>query len=448
MNIPPSVQLGITREALREAPSTMGIYFYKKGPTILYIGKSVNLRARLTSHFENAKLDQKEAAIVHGADHIEYIMIDSEFKSLLLESYLIQRYKPQYNSRWRDDKSYLYIKITDKEEYPKLSIVHRERDKKSLFFGPFPSTRVAEEILKEMRKIFPYCTQKRITKHPCFYSKIQLCNPCPNVIESTEDVEERKKLKRKYRDNIRKIIQVLEGKTDLILSSMYKQLALYTKKEEYEEAIILRNKIRRFEFFLQAQLTDHIENINYNQSEEAIKALRHLLQPYFPELESLERIECYDISNTQLKQATASMVVLNNGLVNKSQYRRFKIKDEKLQSDFEMMEEMFKRRFKHVGAIHESPLPNNKWPTPNLIVVDGGKPQVRIIMSILAQMNIDIPLIGIAKHPDRFVIGQKDLPTIRPASNNPGFQMIRHLRDESHRFAKKYHVLLREKKML
>ncbi len=419
-----------------EVPPSCGVYFFKKGNEILYIGKSVNLKARLLSHLENAKLDNKEAAIINNSETIEYVIAESEFKALLLESELIRKHKPKYNSRWRDDKSYLYIKITVKDDYPKIFAVRREHDEKSRYFGPFPSMYSIEEILKEIRKIFPFCTQKQISKHPCFYSKIKLCKPCPNVIEHTQDAEEKARLKRQYRNNIRQIIKIFEGKTDIVLKGLYKELKDLTREQKYEEALSLRNKIYRFEHLIHDRIFSS-SNINneYNQSGERTENLLVILKHFFPNLEKLNRIECYDISNLSQKEATASMVVFTDGLADKSQYRKFKIKDKKLQSDFDMLEEVIRRRF------------NNDWPKPDLLTVDGGRPQVRRVASVLRTLNVDIPLIGIAKHPDRLIINTDNFPMVRPPVHSLGFGMVRALRDESHRFAKKYHLLLRNKKL-
>jgi excinuclease ABC subunit C len=129
----------------------------------------------------NQQVDAKSAGYVDSADTISYILVDSEFKSLVLESQLIQKHKPKYNVRWMDDKSYLYIKLTKKDEFPKFFITRREREKGAIYFGPFPSVRIASNLLREIRKVFPFCTQKKI-KTPCFYAKIKQCDPCPNVI--------------------------------------------------------------------------------------------------------------------------------------------------------------------------------------------------------------------------------------------------------------------------
>lgn len=429
------VLLNITQ--IRKLPNAIGVYIFKKGKKILYVGKSVSLKARVLSHVENAKLDLKEKAIVETSDAIEYFVADSEFKALLLETALIQKLRPKYNRRWQDDKSYLYIKVTCKESFPKVYIVRRENDNKSEYFGPFPSRFDGEEILKIIRRFYPFCTQKKLSKRPCFYSKIGLCNPCPNEIIKIDDKKSSSNLKKIYRHNIKHVRNVLNGKIDLVLKESYKDIKRLSRQEDYESAINVRNKIIRFEQLIQQkQFTENILD-NYDQSKRALVDLLQLLTKYFSKLSNLDRIECYDISNIQFTDATASMVVLTKGLPDKSEYKRFKIKNKKAQSDFEMLEEIFRRRLKH------------SWKKPDLIVVDGGTPQVERIKRVLQSLHDTTPLIGIAKHPDRLIISTLGtIRTIRPSNSNLGFNLIRLIRDEAHRFAHKYHLLLRTKKMM
>lgn len=423
-------------------PQGVGVYVFKKKNRIFYIGKSISLKARILSHLENAKLDPKEAAIIKNSDRIEYYITDSEFKALLLESSLIQKNHPKYNRRWQDDKSYLYIKITVDEDFPKVLSVRKENDGKSVYFGPFPSRGDVEELLRTIRRIFPFCTQKKIGKKPCFYSKIGLCNPCPNEIVHRPKPdrpmgEKARHMKRLYRYTIRQVIRVLSGNVDLVLKNIYRKIGELSKQQRFEEAILLRDKILHFEKTIhQKEFTDDIF-LNYNKAKESIAHLKKLLQSHKSGGEALQRIECYDISNLSQKDATASMVVFVDGLPDKSQYRRFRIKNLRLRSDFAMLGDVFERRFKH------------NWQKPNLIVVDGGTPQVLKVTQVFQKLGKEIPLLGIAKHPDRIVLNTPTrLVTLRPSINNLGFNLLRALRDEAHRFARKYHLLLRSKKML
>lgn len=206
-------------------------------------------------------------------------------------------------------------------------------------------------------------------------------------------------------------------------------------RQDYEKALLLRNKIYQFEHLIHDRaLSSDIESV-YDQSADRTQDLIKLLNHFFPNLTSVSRIECYDVSNLSRKEATASMVVFSDGIADKSQYRRFKIKSRTANSDFEMMEEVISRRLKQ------------KWPMPDLFVVDGGKPQVSIVKTVFTNNSVTTPLIGIAKRPDRIVVGNEHMSTFRPQMNRPSFNLIRALRDESHRFAKKYHLLLRNKKL-
>jgi excinuclease ABC subunit C len=135
------------------------------------------------------------------------------------------------------------------------------------------------------------------------------------------------------------------------------------------------------------------------------------------------------------RQATASMIVFIDGRPEKKSYRKFRIKTVHQVSDFWMMKEVLERRLKH-----------KEWPLPNLFIMDGGKPQVRIIKKVFKELGIAIPLVGIAKSPDRIIISNTTLQTVWFKPNSPFFNCLRYLRDESHRFAKKYHLLLRNKK--
>ena len=425
------------RENLKNVPSMIGVYIFESKNTPIYIGKSINLKARLISHFEAAKIDSKTSGYVDGADSISYYLTDSEFKALLLESKLIQRFKPKYNVRWRDDKSYLYIKATLKDTYPKFFITRRERQKEALYFGPFQSVKVATSILREIRKVFPFCTQNKITNQRCFYSKIKLCHPCPNEIEKITDPKFKLDNQKKYRKQIKQAIRVLKGNIETVTKDLYKQIDILTKQNKFEEAITYRNRLFRLQGLVSYEHFDSDQPEYFNMSEKLLESLKHLLHHYFIDLNDLHRIECYDISNLSFAEATGSMVVFTDGLTDKKEYKRFKIKNEKAQSDFEMIEEVIKRRLNH-----------DNWGKANLMVIDGGKPQVRTVMKTMKEQGKNIPLIGIAKRPDRIIIGTETLITLRPRLNHPGFRLVQALRDESHRFAKSYHLYLREKKMI
>jgi len=423
------------KDQIKAAPSSPGVYIFRKKTIPIYIGKATNIKARLLSHWNNAKLDKKEAALIGEADTIEHYLTESDFRALVLEARLINQYKPKYNVRNRDDKSYLYLKIIVKDRYPKVYPVRKNEiiDDQSLYFGPYSGQRVVLYLIRVLRKIFPFCTQKKITLRRCFYSKIGLCSPCPNEISQLKDVKERGKLTGIYRSNIRRLIKLLEGKIEPLINQLNKQLDLLTKNQLYEQALLIRDQIFRLEYLSKNQSFNFNEDDYIVDNQKAVNDLNQLLGKFFPLLNPLKKIEAIDISNFTTKAAVGSLVVFMNGIPDKAQYRRFKIKDIFFRSDFERMTEVINRRFK------------NNWSNPDLLVVDGGRPQVRMAVTLIKLANRNIPIIGIAKRPDRLIIGNNELSMIRPSVNHLGFNLIRQIRDESHRFAKKYHLLLRKK---
>jgi len=425
----------ITEEILKSIPSETGVYIFKKGNKYLYIGKAKNLKARILTHKNEAQVNPKEALIFNQADKIDYIISQSEFNALLLEAKLIQEKKPKYNVRWRDDKSHLYIKITVKDEYPKVLLSRKENDGQSLYFGPFFSTKVANQIIRFVRRIVPFCMQKKIGKRACFYSKINLCHPCPNYIESLTDYSLKRKLKKEYRKNIKKVIAILSGKGEKLINEYEKILKRLTKNQQYEEAITIRNQIINLKKLIEKgnfDLVNQEESISWPKIEKGIVSL---LMSKKIAIKKVSRIEGYDISNFSFKEAVGAMVVFIDGKPEKKEYRRFKIRDINLKDDFSMLAEVLKRRL------------DNTWTKPDLILIDGGRPQLRTLWKSLSE-KIKIPIIGLAKNPDRLVFFKPPFETIFLESANPILRIFQAVRDEAHRFAKKYHTLLREKTLL
>ncbi len=423
----------------QDAPTTCGVYQYWKNKELLYIGKAVNLRSRLASHAQNAKLDPKERAIIEGRV-IKYALCDTEFKALILESELIRTHKPSYNRAWKDDKSYLYIVIDLGDSFPRphfarahdLTINHKPLTRNLRIFGPFPSSHIAEELLRAIRRLIPFCMSKNIGKRACFYSRIGLCNPCPSG-----DYKDRNVVKKQYRKQIRQVIKILEGQTEPVIKSLMLEMKKASAKEDYETALAIRTKLERFERFISFHnFTDR--HFSYNDADSKLASLQTSLSPYYKDRPcNLGRIECYDASNSGLQDSTVSTVVMNQGLLDKGEYRRFKIKNPRARSDFHRLNEALTRRLK-----------NKSWPKPDLIVIDGGVPQLRSLQRIFDQFPDPPNYLGIAKRPERLVIPTSDgFATLKLSKNDPGLQLLIQLRDEAHRFANNYRKLLAKKRI-
>lgn len=448
----------ITDEQIKQLPQSVGVYLFKDGEKYIYIGKSLNIKERVHNHKERGDLDFKERAIIEHSSSIEHVICSSELHALVLESQLIQKHRPPYNVIWKDNKSYLYIKIPIKDSFPRVSLVRREDDGESLYFGPYSSTSDARFLLRSIRKVIPFCTQKQPIKKPCFYSKIGLCNPCPGSLNKKAfggSVNlagcRGSTMQKEYRVNIKKVISILNGNVEHILKGLRKEITIHSNAQEYEVSLELRNKLLYLEELIHLRSFERFEYSNAYDPEVALEKLRKiLLSLRTPDSEvkqsqqeiaaspsahhndiSLSRIECYDISNLMQQEATASMVVATDGILDKAEYKKFKIREVGV-SDFKMLTEAITRRMR------------NEWRKPDLIIVDGGTPQVTTINKVLLKLNMNIPLIGIAKRPDRIVVlvrGESKTYTFSP--HNEGFKLIQQLRDESHRFAKKYHKFLR-----
>ncbi len=390
------------------------------------MGKALNLKKRVSSYFLNKDLGEKTRLLVSQIHSIKIIGVSSELEAFLLEERLVKKHKPKYNIKLQDGKTYPSIKITIKDVYPKVLMVRKQLNDKSIYFGPYTKTSSLIKVLKIIRRIFPY---QSVINHPnnlCLYYHLGLC-PCPSV---TKD--------KNYKKNIKRIISFLKGDTRKIIIELEKEREIYSKNENFENAKSIQNKIDSIKFVTSPiyKPFEYEENPNLRLDiiEDQLNSLKKVLNENNILVENLKRIECYDISNISGKYATGSMVVFTNGEKDTSSYRRFRIKRfyNNKPNDFAMMQEMLERRLKR-----------NDWPTPSLIIIDGGKGQVSSVRDVLKKLNVNIPLIGLAKKEETII--SSDLKEIRLLNVSKELQLIMRLRDEAHRFAVSYHRKLRSK---
>lgn len=435
------------QETLKTLPHSPGVYLYgnQSGETI-YVGKAKDLKKRVSQYFQrDDAVGAKTAALVSQIHHIKTIATDSEFDALLLEAKLIREFLPKYNVASRDDKSPLYIVITTHEPLPRILWVRRTslgQYAKATVFGPFQSGRIVRSLLDDIRRVIPYCTQKIRNGRPCFYTHLGICEPCPSVVSRMEDSSMRKKLFSLYRANIRKIVSILSGKSLSLLRTLEKDMKTYAAREEYEQAQKRKEQIDALRRLLGRHFDPHVYLQNETfardiRSGEA-QSLRQVLIDVYPHIAPIHRIECIDISNTLGKHATGSLVVLLDGQPATSEYRRFKIRSKDAPNDFAMVSEVLRRRLTHA-----------EWELPQLLVIDGGKGQVHAAKKVLEAHNISIPLIGLAKRFEEIVVPVGDKwKIIKLPVSHLGLHMLERVRDESHRFALRYHRLLRNQAFL
>lgn len=414
----------ITKKVFLKLPEVPGVYTFWQSEKPIYIGKSVNLKSRLNSYLDT-NLSSKTAQMMSEADKMTYLEVTSDLESLLLEADQVRKYKPKYNILLKDDKHALYIVIT-REEFPRVLAVRKLFSNNYPIissFGPFPNSTNVKTILKLIRKIFPYSDHK-IGKKPCLYSHLGQCNPCPNIIND-------KLQKTNYKKNIRNVKLVLSRKFNVVRNGLEKEMNDLSRQLRYEEASVLREKIKALDYITQERIDtqEFLQNPNLveDRRSDELENLSKLVQ-----VGNLHRIECYDISHLAGVSATASMVVLIDGEKENSEYKHFKVRQENGQSDYDSMREIANRRLKHLSD----------WGKPDLIIVDGGLGQVKIFHGVFKDSGI--PVVGIAKHPDRLIFPDGRKIRLQKEVLN----LVSRIRDEAHRFARRYHHLLLSKKLL
>ncbi|MBI3984984.1 MAG: excinuclease ABC subunit UvrC [Candidatus Levybacteria bacterium] len=418
----------VQSSSYRSLSSDTGVYlFLDKEGQIIYVGKAVNLKQRVSSYFQNsANLGDKTKALVDRVVKIRTISVNSEVESFLLEEKLVKKHKPRFNIMLKDDKAYPLVKITFKEKFPAVLVVRKKDDTKSLYFGPYTSAASLKTVLKLLRRIFPYQSVEHHGSRLCLYYHLGLC-PCPQVTGDTN-----------YKKTIKHIIDFLNGSTKKVIKDLEKERDEYSKNEDFENSKMIQRKIDAITLITSPFYKPFVyeENPNFRQDvlQQSLNSLIEILNNNGVPVKKLERIECYDISNIQGKNATASMVVLRDGDKDTDSYRRFKIKGDYngKPNDFAMMSEVLKRRFKHMD-----------WPFPDLLVVDGGKGQVSTAVKALQELNLSVPLIGLAKREETIVT--PSLEEIKLPKDSKALLMIIKIRDEAHRFAITYHKKLRSK---
>lgn len=397
-----------------------GVYIYKNSLNeIIYIGKAINLKKRISQYFKsNDALGPKTKILVSQIASIESKTVNSEIEALILESSLIKKYHPKYNSQLKDNRSYLYICIS-KSKIPIIFTAHSSNlPKNAAIYGPFPDGGSVKSLLKTIRRLFPFRSTENHPKTDCLYCHLGLCpGPNPDPIA--------------YHQNIIKIKKILNGHFKSLLFSLNGEMKLASQSENFENALALKNQIDSLNYIVSGwhNLKNLYADINLpeDKQSQAIDELETTLKPYF-KLINIHRIECFDISQMGNNYFVGSMVVWQNDDLDISAYRKFKIRSKASPDDQYMMKEVVYRRLQHP-----------EWGIPDLIVVDGGKPQVSAVGALLVNAQNKIAIIGLAKKIETIVIKNNDSwVEINLPPKSQALLLLERLRNEAHRFANKY----------
>ena len=448
-------------------PSEPGVYLFKAGKEVLYIGKATSLKDRVKSYFSKDLISTRGQFLVDmvfKATKVDYIKTDSVLEAIILESNLIKKHQPKYNTKEKDDKSFNYVVIT-KEDWPRVSIKrghdmfqsqeryqkfsestdifllknsscsrqsrsqvsHQTSDTFLAHFGPFTNASQLKEAIKIIRKIFPFrdrClpAEEGGLQKPCFNKQISLC---PGVCDGTIS-------KKDYKKIIRNIILFFEGKKKQIIRKLEKEMKACAKSHEFEKAGRIRNKIFALGHIRDvALIKDTTPSSEEHPSLEKEGKGEVLLSPPWlrRSTESARggglRIEAYDVAHLSGTNNVGVMVVMEKGEFIKSDYRKFKINNSK-GNDIGALKEILGRRLKHT-----------EWPLPDYIVVDGGLGQFNVAKGLVGQ----IPLFAVTKdekHKPKGIIGDESL-IAKSLTTQAGKKEILQINAEAHRFAIAFH---------
>jgi len=548
--------MNILDQKLENLPDSPGVYLFKdeKG-TILYVGKAGNIKHRVSSYFQKPDgKDAKTLTLLERVSDIDTIVTDTEKEAFILENNLIKEYRPRYNVKLRDDKTYPLLKLSMEEEFPTLCVVRRAKRDGSIYFGPYPSATSLRETLKLIRRLFPIrtCFDTKFTHRlrPCINYEMGRCTgPCCGKIDSVQ-----------YREIVHQVRMFLEGKDKDLVERLKRRMEKESEQLHFEGAAKIRDQIKHLEHVIEKQKmvsSDFVDQdvIGFHRQDRTIiiyplfvragkllggkgftfpstglpdeevsssflhqyyregkfipkkvlipKAVpdQSLVEQWLTELkgekvrilvpargdkkrlldlacenaekflraeeeiekdqerlldalrESLHlrkipwRIEAFDISNIQGRNAVGSMVVFENGKAAKEQYRHFKIKTIEGADDYGMMYEVLLRRYQR--ALQEKDL-------PDLVLLDGGKGQLSVGQEVFKELRIkEVDLISLAKERTigglhSFKFRRTEEKIFHPQFKEPlGLEkhsallhFLDQIRDEAHRFAITYHKKL------
>ncbi|MCL2485487.1 MAG: excinuclease ABC subunit UvrC [Endomicrobia bacterium] len=420
---------------LENIPKLPGVYIMRDGiGSIIYIGKAKSLKDRLSSYF-NADTESKSAAIITAMRKIDYILCVSEREALILERQLINKVKPYFNAMWKDDKSYPYIKLSVNEDFPRLILTRKKLKDGALYFGPYPQVFYIKKLVRWLVKLFKVrpCKlefsednlpeEKKVKS--CMYYHTELCyGACLGKITSED-----------YKAKIKEIELFLNGKFKKLEDEWQDRMEQLSDGLKFEEAAEIRDRLYAVQNMSERVMISEITQEQINESvlrADSIGELKDVL--------GLKRmpaiIEGFDNSNIQGTNAVASMVRFANGIPDKKNYRRFKIKTVVCADDFASMREVVFRRYSGLIRKNES--------MPDLILIDGGKGQLSAAMSVLEELQLNVPIVSLAEKNEEIFLPHKDKPLIL-GRHSPALRLLQYVRDESHRFAVSYHRKLREK---
>src|SRR6195256_5463044 len=466
---------------VHEVPHKPGVYLMRdRFNRVIYVGKARDLRKRVGSYFMPSKLAQadiKTRAMLDAVWDFETHTVQSEPESLLLEGKLIKEFRPRYNISFRDDKRFLVVKVDPTEEWPRFRLARFKKDDGARYFGPYAHAGALRQTLNFMRKKFGVLTFGRGSP-----TARELKSATYQVPTRLSEISAEL-----YRERVAQACDFLEGHSREMIAAVEDEMRKSAGKLDFEKAAELRNMLddlrrttKPMRRFTRHSLPSAIDPVSDVQSlGDALQLTR------VPAI-----MECFDISNISTTHVVASMVCFRNGIPDKDNYRRYRIRTVEGQDDFASMAEVVRRRYSRVllgiaetgnrkpesseeavalSAVEfsqenpseiaerlapqsnpKSEISNPKFTSvrlPDLIIVDGGKGQLSSACRELQRLGLhDLPIIGLAKEYEEIYRPGRALPLVLPPDSG-ALRLLQRIRDEAHRFANTYHQLLMKKRI-
>lgn len=555
---------------LSEIPRSPGCYLFEDSDgRVLYVGKAGDLRSRLAAYSQrSADLPFRTHQMLERASRVRWIEVATEVEALLLENNLIKQHQPPFNIRLRDDKSYPYLALTMRDEWPRAVVVRGRRRRGNRYFGPYGHAWAIRETLDVLVRVFPVRTcsdgvfrVQRQMQRPCLLYDVGKCSgPCVGLVDANT-----------YMKLVEGLSRVLEGRSDEVMANLEREMSEAAARLEFERAAVTRDRLAALRRVLEGQqvvlgsavsldvfgvasdelfvavevlsvrsgrlvgskssVTERVEALegaelvgrlvsDHYASDPAAGVPAKILVPEEPSgrdaaeewlsglkgapvrvvvpregagrqlltmatenartalerhkarrgsdhttrtraMEELQlhlhmpnpplRIECFDMSHLHGTDYVGSMVVLEDGLPRKSQYRRFRIRGVEGIDDVAAMAEVVRRRLVALLEERSKPVrersPRFAYP-PQLLLVDGGKPQLGAAAAVVEELGLsgEITVAALAKRLEEvFVPGRRD-PVAIPRGSEALF-LLQRARDEAHRFALDHHRRLRSRRM-
>jgi excinuclease ABC subunit C len=434
---PPANNLSPAEKA-KQFPKSPGVYLMKDAQgRVVYVGKAKNLRNRASHYFlKGAAQDPRTTDLIKTIADIDFVPAETEVDALLLEARLIKDIQPRFNVDLKDDKSFPYLQIRMREDFPRVEFTRTPRSRGVKLYGPFTSAKGLRAALQVLQRIFKFrtCTldihaddERWRWFRPCILHSIHQCTaPCNFRVTKEE-----------YRKQIRGLRLVLEGKKERLLREMEQEMQTASAELRFEKAARLRDEINALrKLSLRGDVDRDVQpEVFYIEPKKGLAGLRKVLG--LPK--SARTLEGMDIAHLGGEETVASLVTFIDGMPFKPGYRRFRIKSVQGVDDFASIREVVTRRFRRLAREDQV--------FPDILLIDGGKGQLNAALEAFQMLGIEPPcLISLAKREEE-IYRPGEAEPLRLSRHAAALRLLQYVRDEAHRFAQHYHHLLRRKKL-